>query len=341
MRSKNHFVSQGYLRNWCDSENNLWCYRTLVAHDNANAWKKVSPKSVAYHLHLYSQLKDQELDDEIETWFDKEFESPAQSALDRALRDLKLSSDDWNKIINFVALHDARTPARLYEHLERAQRIFPEIIKKLQNELPKRLLGLKQEYCHPTKHKNHLPLKITLTHEEGKEKEKAMIINIESYTGRSSWLFSLKHILNYTINILNKHKWTIIRPYDGMKWFTSDNPVIRLNFISQDKYDLKGGWDVKKGNILLPLDSEHLLLTEMGSYPPIKGVRFNKEKTLFIRKVIAENSYRMIFSNEPDHEIEKYTPRVVDYKLFSQEREMWKKWHEENTLMETKFAKEP
>lgn len=338
MRSKNHFVSASYLKNWCDSENYLWCYRTLVSNNNSNVWKKFSPSAVAWHLHLYSQLKDHKLDDEIEQWFDKEFESPAQSALNRAISDSRLSSNDWNKLIKFVALHDVRTPARLHEHLERSQIIFPEILQKLQNNLPEKLSEQKQECCHPTKHKNHLPLKITTTYEE--DKEKAMIINIESYAGRSSWLFSLKHILNNTINILNKHKWTIIRPYDGMKWFTSDNPVIRLNFISQDQYDLKGGWDVKKGNILFPLDPEHLLLTEIGSYPPIKGTRFNKEKTLFIRKIIAENSYRMIFSNEPDHDIERYMPRIVDCTLCRKEQEMWKKWHEENTHLEAKFAKE-
>jgi len=338
LRNKNHFVSQSYLRNWCDSENYLWCYRTLVSHDNINMWKKSPPKAVAYHLHLYSQLKDQELDDEVEQWFDKEFETPVQSALNRAISDLHLSSDDWNKLIKFVALHDVRTPARLHEHLERAQIIFSQTLKKLQKNLPKRLLEQRQEYSNPTKHKNHLPLKITTTYEEGSEP--TMIVNIESYTGRSSWLFSLKHILNNTINILNKHKWTIIRPYNGMKWFTSDNPVVRLNFISQNQYDLKGGWGVKRGNIIFPLDSEHLLFTEIGCKPPIKGTRFNKEKTLFIRKIIAENSYRMIFSNEPDPEIEKYAPRIVDHKLFRQEQEMWGKWHEKNILMEAKFAKE-
>lgn len=337
MRIENHFVSQGYLRNWCDSENYLWCYRTLVSHDNVNVWKKISPAAVAYHLHLYSQLKDQELDDEVEQWFDKEFESPAQSALNRAMKDSRLSSDDWNKIIKFVALHDVRTPARLQDHMERVQKWFPEILEKLQKDLPKQYSEWKQEKCHLIKYRDHIPLKMTPIYEEGEEKA---FIKIESYVGRSTWLFSLKHILNNTIKILHNHKWTIIRPCKGMKWFTSDNPVIRLNFISQDQYDLKGGWGVKRGNILFPLDPEHLLFTEIGCNPPIKGTRFNKEKTLFIRKIIAENSYRMIFSNEPDPDIERYAPRIVDYKLFRQEQEMWKKWHEENTLMEAKFAKE-
>lgn len=336
MRSKNHFVSQGYLRNWCGSANQLWAYRTLVSNDNVKVWKTVSPKAVAYHLHLYSRLNDQELDDEVEQWFDKEFESPAQGSINRALRNSRLSTDDWNKLIKFLALHDARSPVRLKEHIERAPKSFNEIIKKLEEDLFQKYSEGKTENSHPIKIKDLFPLKVTPIYEGSEEKA---FLKIESYVGRSTWLFSLKHILINTIKILHSHKWTIVRPYKGMKWFTSDNPVIRLNFISQNQYDLKGGWGVKRGNILFPLDPEHLLFTEIGCSPPMKGTRFSKERTLFIRKIIAENSYRMIFSSEPDPDIERYAPRLVDQELFRQEQEMWKKWHEENTLMEANFAK--
>ena len=187
MRKKNHFVSQSYLRNWCDSQNNLWCYRTLVRHNNVAVWKKFSPTAVAYHLHLYSQLKDQELDDEVEQWFDKEFEAPAQSAIDQAIRDSRLSSDDWNKLIKFVALHDVRTPARLQEHIERFQKWFPEILEKLQKELQKRYSERDQINNPFIKDRVHVPLKITPIYKEG---EKEAIIQIESYAGRSTWLSS-------------------------------------------------------------------------------------------------------------------------------------------------------
>lgn len=336
LRSKNHFVSKGYLRNWCGSESELWSYRTLVSNENVNVWKKVSPKAVAYHLHLYSRLKDQKLDDEVERWFDKEFESPAQGAINRALSDSRLSMDDWNKLIKFVALHDARTPARLKDHMERAQESLSEILSELEEDLSQKHSEWKAENRHPINNRDLIPLQVTPIYEEGEEKA---FLKIESYIGRSTWLFSLNHILNNTIEILHNHKWTIVRPYKGMKWFTSDNPVIRLNFISQDQYDLKGGWGVKRGNILFPLDPEHLLFTEIGCNPPMKGTRFSNEQTLFIRKIIAENSYRMIFSSEPDPDIERYAPRVVDQGLFRQEQEKWKKWHEENTLMEAKFKK--
>lgn len=199
-------------------------------------------------------------------------------------------------------------------------------------EIPHKLSDLKSKDRKDIENNNLLPLKLTPVVEHSET-----FIKIESYVGRSTWLYSLKHILTNTIRVLHKHKWTIVRPYKGMKWFTSDNPVIRLNFTNHDKYDLKGGWDVKQGNILLPLSPEHLLFTQIGCKPPVKGSRFDKNLTVFIRKIIAENAYRMIFSSEPDPEIKKLSPRKVDAKLFKQEKDTWNEWHNKNLLMEKEF----
>ncbi len=193
MRSKNHFVSQGYLRSWRGPESDLWSYRTLVSNDNVNVWKKISTTAVAYHLHLYSRLKDQELDDEIEQWFDKEFESPAKSSVDRALRDSRLTSDDWDKLINFIALHDARSPVRLKEHMERAPKLFSEIISELEEDLPKKRSERKTENSHPIINNDLFPFKMTPIYKEGEK----TAFNIESYVGRLTWLFSLKYILTH------------------------------------------------------------------------------------------------------------------------------------------------
>lgn len=330
--AKNHYVPKGYLRNWCHSDNKLWVYRSLVSNADVPLWKRATPSAIAYHFHLYTKLGDKNLDDEVEKWFDRDFESPAQGAINCVLDNLKLSPEDWNNLVRFVALQDARTPSRLRDHMERAPRKLSEVLSELAEEIPHKLSDLKPKDRKGIKNNNLLPLRFTPIKEHD-----GTFINIESYVGRSTWLFSLRYILTDTIRVLYKHKWTIIRPYKGMKWFTSDNPVIRLNFTNHDKYDLNGGWDVKQGNILLPLSPEHLLLTQMGCRPPIKGFRFDKDLTVFIRKIIAENAYRMIFSSEPDSEIIKLSPRKVDAKLFKQEKDMWNEWHDKNLLMEKEF----
>lgn len=42
--------------------------------------------------------------------------------------DQRLSPDDWYVLIKFLALQDVRTPARLFEHLERTQKDLKEIL---------------------------------------------------------------------------------------------------------------------------------------------------------------------------------------------------------------------
>ncbi len=37
----------------------------------------------------------------------------------------------------------------------------------------------------------------------------------------------------------------------------SDNPVIKLNYLNQNEYDLKGGWGKEKGNIIFPIGPDH------------------------------------------------------------------------------------
>lgn len=98
IRAKNHYVPKVYLRNWCDSDNQLWVYRSLVSDANVKFWKKTTPAAVAYHSHLYTKLGDKNLDDEVEKWFDRDFESPAHGAINRVLVNLKLSQEDWKQL---------------------------------------------------------------------------------------------------------------------------------------------------------------------------------------------------------------------------------------------------
>ena len=63
----------------------------------------------------------------------------------------------------------------------------------------------------------------------------------EIIAGRGLWLFSIRHSLRQTAKVLRQHKWTILRPPEGLSWFISDDPVIRLNYYERGKYDFRGG----------------------------------------------------------------------------------------------------
>ena len=62
--------------------------------------------------------------------------------------------------------------------------------------------------------------------------------------GRDLWLFGSVRLLTQTAKVLLEQKWSILRPPEGLEWFTSDDPVVRLNYYAENRYDFKGGWEI-------------------------------------------------------------------------------------------------
>jgi hypothetical protein len=337
---KNHFVPESYLKRWEDSDQKICFYRTLVSHDNVPVWDKCSVAAIAYHSHLYTQMVSGEESDELEKWFDSKYETPANEVLEKAVSNQRLTANDWHILINFLAAQDVRTPARLYEHLRRTKESLPQILENTLKELKEKLeCGKKIEVA---KHKGTvqniplLPMKVTTESISG---EKGGVIKAETYVGRGTWLFSIRHLLENTSKILLKHKWTIVKPAKGFKWFTSDNPVVKLNFTDPQNYDLKGGWGKKKGNIIFPIGPEHAMFVQIGDKPMQKGTRLSVDQTIFFRKIIAENANRIIFADSFDNEIEKILPRSVDSIQFNKEQTELEKWHDLNKQLELEYYK--
>ena len=47
------------------------------------------------------------------------------------------------------------------------------------------------------------------------------------------WFYTMKHVLTDTLKVLHGHNWVILKAPAGLGWFTSDDPVICLNFQSE------------------------------------------------------------------------------------------------------------
>jgi len=336
---KNHFVPECYLKRWKDSDNRICVYKILVSHSNVPIWKRYSISSVAYHKHLYTQMISGTESDALEKWLDKEYESPANDILEKAVLEKRLSPDDWNIMIRFLAAQDVRTPARLFEHLKYTNKVLPEILQsslnKLKDKLEKKELVALESLKTIEKDTGLIPLKLTKQYKPG---EKNVRLKVESYSGRSTWFYSIKHLLKNTEKILHKHKWSIVKPAKGYTWFTSDNPVIKLNYISSKNYDLKGGWGKEKGNIIFPISPEHAMFVQIGDRPFLKGTRLTVAQTKEFQKLIAENSHRFIFSNFFDNEINYMKPRLIDSVQFRNEKQEMERWHDINSKMELEYS---
>ena len=335
----NHFVPRLYLKLWESSPKQVWTYQILVSHEKMPLWKERSTRVVAYHAHLYTRLVAGQESDEIERWLDQEYEAPAEEVIKKATADARLTPDDWSRLVRFLAAQDVRTPSRLLENLKRSQETLPNLMEDVLQEAVHNLKISKEKNQiiqeAQTPFADYLPLRVTTHIEEGQEEG---YLSVETVAGRGVWLFSIRHLLAKTAKVLHQHQWTILSPPENMTWFTSDDPVIRLNFNSSNNYDFHGGWGSPGTEIFMPLGPRHLLYTQVGKRPPRKGTKFSHEQAALIRRFIAEHAHRTIFAAKQDMDIPKLRPRSTNPRQVQDERMQWKKWHEEQTAAERKLV---
>ena len=151
--------------------------------------------------------------------------------------------------------------------------------------------------------------------------------------GRQMWLASMRLLLTTTVGVLYQHRWSIIRAPDGISWLTSDDPVIRLNYNTEQDYDFGGGWGSPGSEFIFPLSGKHLLYTQVGKRhePRITGA---PELAQRLQRIIAEHAHRWIYSAAPLEDIETLRPRKVDHAQYAQEMREWKKWPQDQTAAE-------
>jgi hypothetical protein len=335
LREDNHYVSCGYLKRWASSAGRIWTYRILVSHPQVPLWKKCFPKEVAYHRHLYTRVVAGQATGEIERWLDSAFEAPAEEALQKATSGARLTPDNWKRLVHFLAAQDVRTPGRFAEQVRHWNADLPGVMEETLCDSV-RMLEEAAQFGQPLPRPkpvsgDGIPSRIMTVHKPGQEMGQ---LGVEVLVGRGLWLWGIRHALKQTVNVLHRHRWTILLPPDGSAWFTSDDPVVRLNFNSPTQYDFGGGWGNPGTEIFLPLGPQHLLYTRIGERPPRRGERMTQVQADLVRRFIAEHAHRMIFAVERDADVPGLRPCIVNADLFRQEREQWAAWHEQQTAAE-------
>ena len=333
----NHYVPRSYLKRWESYDKRVWTYRILVSNSNVPKWKAYSTKGIAYHSYLYTRIVGGEETDEIERWLDSEYENPAEPIIEKVLTQRKMGPKDWSTLIKYMASQDVRTPARLLESLKMQENTMPEIMQSTLERAVSELETAKEECraIEPKKIPNSecIPMRVSI--QDDSKTEKATI-KVQTVTGRAAWLFGIKHLLgnNRSMNALLGHKWTILRSPVGIKWCTSDNPVIKLNYYSPNKYDFKGGWGSKGTELLFPLSPKYLLYTKIGERPPKRGTVLSVEMANIFQKIILEHAHRFIYSAEKIMIVESIRPRTESKSIFDDEKHQWQRWHSKNVQIE-------
>ena len=124
------FLPQMYLKRWSE-EGKIKEYKLLVSHENVPIWTIRPIRKAAVQGNLYVRIEDGVEYDDIEHWFDKHFENPAARALEKACNGEKMTSEDWNKLIDFVIAQYVRTPAFHQWTMEMGKAIVPSVLDEV------------------------------------------------------------------------------------------------------------------------------------------------------------------------------------------------------------------
>ena len=84
----------------------------------------------------------------------------------------------------------------------------------------------------------------------------------------------------------------------------------------------------------MPLGPEHLLYTQVGKRPPLRGERMTEEHAELVRQFTAEHAWRMIFAHEQETDVSVLRPRIVNPEEVQRERDQWSSWNEQQVLAE-------
>lgn len=335
----NHFVPQLYLKNFSSESGEVREYRTLVSHSSVPVWKLVNVAGTGYEKNLYTMIVRGEETDDIEQWLNREFESPAKGPFEKVLADRDLTKGDWEILVRFLASQIVRTPAFLIKNLPIWNKMAPVVLDQSVKEARARLhealeakASGKEIQDEDAPHAEYLPL---TTFRKDLPEEKMVQFTTTLTVDRRMWFYTMKHTLTDTLKVLQGHKWVILEAPARLGWFTSDDPVVCLNYRSDSDYDFNGGWNRPRGNILFPLSPRHLMFTQIGAnenpYPRKVPSRYHAR---LFRRMTAEHAHRRIYSLAEDDKVPQLKARMVDSQAFQNERALWASWYEDKSGVE-------
>jgi len=324
---KNHYVPQFYLKRWSSDGKKILCYRTLVSHENVPFWSLNSIEWSFFVTDLYTSMLRGQFTDNFERWIKEIYEEPALSAICKLEAGKKLTTENINNLVQFLALQDIRTPQNYFETLSHFKNNFPEVADKVLKELNKKLeKGNIHDFNTYPKKDNQFASAISVkAFPIDNEEIRGIQLKISASFDRDIWINEQKHLLNNIAKRLLSHSWSILETAPSMDWYASDHPVVRLNYYGSHNYDLRGGWANKKGNVFMPLTSKYLLFTQIGD-SVVNNPVLSEEKTLELNDIILKRAFRFIFSVREMNRVKKVRHRIVNSDLLKEEVEFWQGW---------------
>ena len=318
MRQKarnNHYVPQFYLKQWSNNGNSVLCYDTIVRHEGQRLWRSVAIKNIACWKDFYSQRQDGEIDDSIEQYIERHYETPAKTCLQKLNDGAQLAGDDLACLVDFAILQMARTPA-WYKTNAITVNIFKDVMEEsvrgTLEDYEANRLDKSNFYSNYAEESRQEPFPNAPIETRIDEDESGIISTIS--IGRQNYLASMGRTLNGDIaKRLRSYDWTILQMPKDHDLPTSDNPFTRLAYRGEKGYDLDGGLGVPRVDLFMPLTPNHLLFVEVGADQKAEPFfLWNEAARSLIIRAIVDNASQYVFSRFESDAIVAMRPRRVD-----------------------------
>lgn len=306
-----------YLKNWEYEKGKIYVYHLLVPHENFPVWKSYSTKSTAQIKNLYVRIEDNLEIDNFELNFNKLYETPATTVIEKIINGTKMTHEDWLILCDYLLLQYVRTPA--YYHWvsdwgrESVEGIISSTIHSLFEELK-----TKKAHSQPTRNEVSDLLPIAIDIHDDPHDDTQSLLEVQTVVGKNLWLFSIKNILSENSIVrkaMHELKWSIVTAPSGESWPACDAPVIIQNKNSKNRSVLLkhiAGIDMI---VVFPVSPTISLL---GTTKRVLPWRFEADIVLSkqIKISIVGNASLYVYNSWMDPEIQEIRDRTIDKELF-------------------------
>ena len=328
----NHFVPRAYLKQWSNNGNTVWTYNTIVWNEHQKFWESKGVGGLAHWKDFYTQVKDDgTIDDSVEAYFDKEYESKTGEAFKKVREDSQLSDEVMDTLVDFAILQMVRTPAWFSYYSAAMADAFPLVTNKLFDKLEAELASGKPtqrifEKTYRAPYYEPFPQLDINIDVDDKTKE----ITVTLPMGRRSFLASIGQILKGGVaKRMRDYNWAVIEMPKDVLLPTCDNPFVRLLVRPGMQPTLDAGVGDKNAALFMPLTPRHLLFVDVGG-------RTLDERQLtedpwvidLIRESIVQNAVRYVYYCKPSDWIVDMRPRRVDREYCLKIDEVMRSWHD-------------
>jgi hypothetical protein len=329
LSKNNHFLSQMYLNAWKNENGKLLVHDFLVPNVNYPMWQEKATRGVGSYDSMYIRYKDGNYIDDFEKWFNDYFETPSYESLEKARNGIDLNEEDYNKLVKLVTCHYLRSPKFIFKILDVARRegdkVMNNEMKKIENELSSSNKRLSFDHSSDS----CIPFDFEVSGE---------YVKITAILGKGFYLEMVRFLFPKIYNSFSKYSWKVFDIDERVTLPTSDNPVNIFSYygIHHINYDVL----LEKPNsfIAFPLSPNKVLL---GHYnlDLIDEDSIGYGLSLLLKKIIVDNAYKRVISNNEDKDVLLIRDRVVDEQKFLSEIKMWKDMHEQYTTEEVSYLK--